>query len=58
MNKKAIEAKLNQIIRAANAMTVVGEQNAAQIVGICQAAREVWQIVNADTENEQRGEST
>lgn len=52
MNKKAIEAKLNQIIRAANAMTVVGEQNAAQVVGICQAAREVWQIVNTTDEKD------
>lgn len=52
MNKKAIEAKLNQIIRAANAMTVVGEQNAAQVVGICQVAREVWQIVNTTDEKD------
>ena len=53
MNKKAIETKLNQIICAANSMTVMGEQNAAQLVGICQAAREVWSIVNTQNKEQE-----
>lgn len=53
MNKNAIENKLNQIIRAANALTVSGESNALQIVGITRAAREVWQLVNEPEEKEE-----
>lgn len=53
MNKKAIEIKLEKIIRAANAITVQGESNAAQIMGICAAAREVWNLVNAPEKNEE-----
>ena len=53
MNKKAIEIKLEKIIRAANSMTVQGENNAAQIMGICAAARDVWNLVNAPEKNEE-----
>lgn len=53
MNKNLIENKLNQIIRAANALTVSGESNAVQIVGITRAAREVWQLVNAPEEKKE-----
>lgn len=53
MDKKTIELKLNQIIRAANALSVQGEGNAVQIVGICRAAREVWSLVNVPEKNEE-----
>ena len=53
MDKKTIEQKLNQIIRAANALSVQGEGNAVQIVGICRAARDVWNLVNAPEKNEE-----
>lgn len=53
MNKKAIESKLNQILRAANAITLSGESNAAQVMGICRAAREVWQLVNEPEKKEE-----
>ena len=53
MDKKAIELKLNQIIRAANALTVQGEGNAAQVMGICGAARDVWKLVNAPEKKEE-----
>lgn len=53
MNKKEIENKLNQIIRAANALTVSGESNAAQVLGITHAAREVWQLVNEPEKKEE-----
>lgn len=53
MDKKTIELKLNQIIRAANALTVQGEGNAAQVVGICRAARDVWNLVNAPEKKEE-----
>ena len=52
MNKKEIENKLTQILRAANALTVSGESNAAQVLGITRAARDVWQLVNAPEEQE------
>ena len=53
MDKKTIELKLNQIIRAANALSVQGEANAVQIVGICRAARDVWNLVNAPENTEE-----
>lgn len=53
MNKNAIENKLNQIIRAANALTVSGESNAAQVLCITHAAREVWQLVNEPEKKEE-----
>ena len=53
MNKNAIENKLNQIIRAANTLTTSGESNAAQILGITRAAREVWQLVNEPEQKEE-----
>ena len=53
MDKKAIELKLNQIIRAANALTVQGEGNAAQVMGICGAARDVWKLVNVPEKKEE-----
>ena len=52
MDKKLIETKLTRIIQAANALTVQGENNAAQVMGICRAAREVWQLVNAPDDQE------
>ena len=52
MDKKLIETKLTRIIQAANALTVSGESNAAQVLGITRAAREVWQLVNAPEEQE------
>lgn len=53
MDKKQIEIKLNQIIRAANALTVQGEGNAAQVMGICGAARDVWKLVNVPEKKEE-----
>ena len=50
MNVKKIEQSLNQILRAANAIPVQGEENAAHIIVICRAAREVWEQVNAPEE--------
>ena len=52
MDKKLIETKLTRIIQAANALTVSGESNASQVLGITRAAREVWQLVNAPEEQE------
>lgn len=57
MDKTKIEQHLNRIIRAANALPIQGEGNAAHIVTICHAAREVWSMVNAEDEStQQRGE--
>lgn len=53
MNKKQIETKLNQIIQAANSLIVSGERNAAQVLGITRAAREVWQLVNEPEKKEE-----
>lgn len=53
MDKKQIEIKLNQIIRAANALTVQGEGNAVQVMGICGAARDVWKLVNVPEKKEE-----
>ena len=53
MKKTRIEQKLMQIIQAANSLTVSGESNAAQIIGITSAAREVWQLVNEPEKKEE-----
>ena len=45
-NKKAIESHLNNILSAANSVEVSGEQNMAQLMGICRSAREVWRLIN------------
>ena len=55
MDKKQIEKLLNQIISAANNITVRGEQNAMQVMGICRSAREVWRLVSA-SESEKKDE--
>lgn len=48
MDKKKIETLLNQIVAAANSVTVSGEQNMAQLMGICGSAREVWRLVQEE----------
>ena len=48
MDKKEIENQLNRIIAAANSMAVQGEHNAAQVVGICAAARKVFKLIQAE----------
>lgn len=57
MDKKAIELKLNQIIRATDNILSVGVdatvQNSAQLQGIVRAARDVWKLVNVPEKKEE-----
>lgn len=57
MNKKVIETHIRQIIAAANSMEISGEQNMAQLMGICRSAREVWRLVNLPVEKVKESEA-
>lgn len=55
MDKEQINQLLSQIVAAANGVAVAGEQNMAQLMGICRAARQIHQIVNAPKEEKEDG---
>lgn len=57
MYKKAIEKQIRQIIAAANSVEISGEQNMAQLMGICKSAREVWRLVNLPEEKVKESEA-
>ena len=57
MYKKAIEKQIRQIIAAANSVEISGEQNMAQLMGICRSAREVWRLVNLPEEKVKESEA-
>lgn len=46
MDKNRISQLCTHILGAANSITVAGESNAAQILGICRAVREIAAEVN------------
>lgn len=52
MDKKAIESHLSNILAAANSVQISGEQNMAQLMGICRSAREVWRLINTPAKEE------
>lgn len=56
MENKRIEMLLDQIVAAANSITVRGEQNMTQLLGICSAAREIWGLMNAPAVKEAAGD--
>lgn len=52
MDKEQINQLLSQIVAAANGVVVAGEQNMAQLMGICRAARQIHQMINAPKKEE------
>lgn len=52
MDTQKVEQMLHNIILAANGLTVQGENNLVQVLGICQSARAVLsELKKGDTEN-------
>lgn len=51
MDKGKVNALCSRIIRSANSITIEGESDAAQIIGICHAAREIAAEVNRPEPN-------
>lgn len=47
-----VDQLLSQIVTAANGVSVAGEQNMAQLLGICRAARQVHQLVHTPAQEE------
>lgn len=60
MDKKEIKARLDRIVSATEQVISVGAANSLhngqQLLGICQAVREVWSLVNT-TNKEQKEDS-
>jgi hypothetical protein len=52
MDKTKIAQLCNQIIAAANNVEHRGEQNSAQLMGICRAARQIAAELNRTEENQ------
>ena len=46
MDKKKIERLCEQILLGANSVSVTGEQNMAQLMGICRSARLIASEIN------------
>ena len=55
MDKQKITMLCQRILKAANEMEVRGENNFAQMLGICQAARQIATEVNKAEEVAQDG---
>ena len=55
MEKEKINQLLGQIIGGANSVFLCGEENMAQLVGICRAARQIHQLVNTPEKGEDDG---
>ena len=55
MDKENIERLLGQILGAANSIMVRGEENMAQLMGICRAARQIHQLIAAPEKEENDG---
>lgn len=51
MDKAKINMLCSRIIRSANSITIEGESDAAQIIGICRAAREIAAEANRPEQN-------